>query len=298
MKLKFSILTSSINRPTLAKACQSVDAQTYPNWTHLVIIDDPKVDIKSLSNSFSHPQRKWFQCPVNHHNFGNTCKNFLFNFIDPDTDYILYLDDDNYFINEALDLLNSSISNESWGIFPAIVNDKISCSLSGLDVMANQMYHRPVISGKEMRYLIYHKRGGDTTFANSIRELANPVILSRLKPLVIVPTMSFGSPITPSPTSKPYEINGDLSRSEKDILIIKEGFKHIISNPLRRIFVEAYQDTSVGILIVHGAIYIKRQFIAQSNLKEITLDNLLKLKIPGWKVVTSSSQYFAHGSGN
>lgn len=121
MKPFFSIITPTILRPSLKILCESLDAQTFKNWTHLIAVDrtwhkdEPSiVDELSLINRYIYP------CEIEHRNFGNSCRHNAWRFVNGI--YCLYSDDDNHFCHdEALSDLAAAIETADfpdWGIVP------------------------------------------------------------------------------------------------------------------------------------------------------------------------------------
>ena len=86
--MRYTIITPTICRPTLARACQSVENQTCSDWEHIVMVDGVE------GEDPEHPQRKIIHCERNHNDVGNTCRRDAWAYASGD--YLYYLDDDNY----------------------------------------------------------------------------------------------------------------------------------------------------------------------------------------------------------
>ena len=86
--MRYTIITPTINNPTLVRACKSVENQTCTDWEHIVMIDGVNAYVPE------HPQRKMFHCPHRHNDVGNTCRYNAWEYAKGD--YVYYLDDDNY----------------------------------------------------------------------------------------------------------------------------------------------------------------------------------------------------------
>ena len=90
--MRFTIITPTLQRSSLVRACNSVDSQSYSDWQHLVMVDRAKLD-HALLAGIHHPQRSVIKCAVPHHNYGNTCRHNAWELATGD--YCLMLDDDN-----------------------------------------------------------------------------------------------------------------------------------------------------------------------------------------------------------
>ena len=120
MQNVFTIITPTILRPCLVDTCNSIDAQHYSRWQHIVAVDIPAREItltqQALIDSIQHPNRSVIYCETSHRNFGNKCRHEAFKHVVGD--YLLYMDDDDIYLSEAFEILDSRISDEVWGVFP------------------------------------------------------------------------------------------------------------------------------------------------------------------------------------
>ena len=91
--MTFSIITPTLQRPSLLATCDSVDAQSYPHWQHIVMVDCETFD-QPLLDKIITPQRMILQCETPHRNGGNSCRKNALSFATGD--YIIFLDDDNF----------------------------------------------------------------------------------------------------------------------------------------------------------------------------------------------------------
>jgi hypothetical protein len=66
--MRFTIITPTLQRSSLVRACNSVDSQSYSDWQHLVMVDRAKLD-HALLAGIHHPQRSVIKCAVPHHNW-------------------------------------------------------------------------------------------------------------------------------------------------------------------------------------------------------------------------------------
>jgi len=114
--MRYTILTPTLQRNSLIKACESVNTQTCTDWEHLVIFDGTFKDAGMLS-AISHPNRRVVQCTAPRHTFGHACKHFAYSLVKGD--YIFNLDDDNFLAhNEVLEDLKQVTG--AWAIFPML----------------------------------------------------------------------------------------------------------------------------------------------------------------------------------
>jgi O-antigen biosynthesis protein len=113
--LRYTIITPTILRQSLLKCCASVDAQSFRDYEHIVMVD---CEISNdLIAKIAHPQRKVFRCGQPHNNFGHTCRHNAHSMAKGD--YLLYLDDDNYFADDNV-LEDLRIVDTPWAVFPIL----------------------------------------------------------------------------------------------------------------------------------------------------------------------------------
>jgi glycosyltransferase involved in cell wall biosynthesis len=116
--MKFSIITPTLNRESLARCCKSVDNQTLTDqWEHIIQVDSTDLDT-DLMKRIEHPQRHIYCCGVHHNDYGNTCRRLAWE--QAAGEWLLMLDDDNFlFSNRVLQQLEKALLNvEYWAIFP------------------------------------------------------------------------------------------------------------------------------------------------------------------------------------
>lgn len=118
----FSIITPTILRPSLKKLCESLDAQTFTNWQHHVVVDRivPADGPLTVLDEISIKQRYIYFCEIEHDNFGNSCRHKVWEYTMGQ--YLVYCDDDNGFCHdEALSDLAHAIEDADfpdWGVVP------------------------------------------------------------------------------------------------------------------------------------------------------------------------------------
>ena len=202
-RLKFTIITPTLLRPTLERACKSIEGQNYENWHHIVTIDNPSANPPSNLN---HQNRRWRQCAKSHHNVGNTCRSESFGHVPPDTDYILYLDDDNYYLPSALHNLNEGLTKRylpNWGTFPMNRLGRLFIDAKPrlFHVDTNQIYHKPRIHSNLIQYPAVDDYCGDARLVEWLTSLVAPTVLTNIPPLVNMDTKSIGAPFPDDPFS-------------------------------------------------------------------------------------------------
>lgn len=96
---RFSIITPTLNRPSLEACIESVKSQTFKDFEHIIEVDEPRTN-----------------------NFGNTPRHRAWT--RATGDYVLYLDDDNTLAHDRalsdIDICLMSCNEPDWAIFPII----------------------------------------------------------------------------------------------------------------------------------------------------------------------------------
>lgn len=114
--MKFSIITPTYKRPKeLIKCLESVLNNGYNDWEMIIINDSPSFDY-SIFEKFLEENKdkinnrvKYF---INQENMGvNFSRNFALDNISKDSDYICFLDDDDYFNSETLIKINEKLNS-------------------------------------------------------------------------------------------------------------------------------------------------------------------------------------------
>ena len=168
--MKFSIITPWLPpRHTITRAVQCVNDQTYQDWEHIVMIDDPYArgtdDLINPVYSDADERRKVIRCTENHGHFGNHCRNDAWNYATGD--YIFYLDDDDILYPNCLEVVADKIEKDgtdpNWGYF-AILHLGwyfFNYPPRGGLITALQMFHKRVIDGVEIRWADDEEYGND-----------------------------------------------------------------------------------------------------------------------------------------
>lgn len=119
--MRYSIITPTLVRPTLARLCESIDRQTNGDWEHIIMVDVPLIVLpakRAIVDSFpKDPRRKFYRCGKAHKNYGNTCRWNAWE--KAKGDYILYLDDDDFYADERVFETLEQVT-APWAIFPCM----------------------------------------------------------------------------------------------------------------------------------------------------------------------------------
>jgi len=186
--MKFTIITPTLQRPSLLATCDSVDVQSYPDWQHIVIVDCETLDLPRIA----HPNRLILQCEHPHRNGGNTCRRKALE--SATGDYVIFLDDDNFLadanvlssIKESLELAGCPL----WAVFPIIrlgghffSDPPQNCHIDTL----NLVFHRSIAFWPET-----DAYGTDGIVVDTLKERGIPwVAFPDHRPIGIIPTISF-----------------------------------------------------------------------------------------------------------
>lgn len=108
--MKFSIITPTHERPELLiRAVNSAVEQTHTDWEMIVINDSPHYDYTLFENHISELKKSdplnalKIQYITNETNMGNNfCKNVALQKVSSASDYVIFLDDDDWLHSEAL----------------------------------------------------------------------------------------------------------------------------------------------------------------------------------------------------
>ena len=114
---RYTVITPTILRSTLARACNSLDSQTCKDWEHLVIVDGDMTG--EVLEKIAHPQRTILRCEQSHKNSGNTCRHDAYKFATGD--YLYYMDDDDYLSDDQV-LEDLKVVTGAWAIFPILLH--------------------------------------------------------------------------------------------------------------------------------------------------------------------------------
>lgn len=155
----FTIITPTIGRDTLLRTCESVNKQTCEEWEHLVVFDGPETNLEIFSK-IEHPQRRIIFSGTKFGNYGHPLKFFAYDLAS--NDYLMYIDDDDWYNRICLELIKKSIDPDCPFIFfyalwrgnmllhiPPKRKATLSCQYCHrkLDGQGNQIRFPPWLSG-------------------------------------------------------------------------------------------------------------------------------------------------------
>ncbi len=114
--MKFSIITPTVGRKSLTRCCESVDAQTFEDWEHIVMYDG---DAVLLLNDSPRANRHFLHTGKKYRNGGNTPRHLAWFFATGE--WTIHIDDDNYLASPTvLAELAAALEGveEKWALFP------------------------------------------------------------------------------------------------------------------------------------------------------------------------------------
>ena len=95
--MRYTIITPTLLRKTLARLCRSIEQQSCTDWQHIVVVDTLGID-QELIDSIRHPQRLILFCEKAHEDWAVTCRRSAWEHAQGD--YLLYVDDDNWLADD------------------------------------------------------------------------------------------------------------------------------------------------------------------------------------------------------
>lgn len=152
MSTKFTIITPWLPpRHTISRAIECIDSQTYANWEHIVMVDDP-----AQPASFCEPQnrRTTVVCSTAHKTYGNTCRAIAWEMATGD--WIMYLDDDDILYPNALERVAAHIEENpgyEWGFFAILMyGDRFFNWPEEGRITGGQVFHKKTVSGRPTQW--------------------------------------------------------------------------------------------------------------------------------------------------
>ena len=119
-----SVVTPTLQRESLIHCCAAVNAQSFTDWHHVVVVDCDNFNLPMMAK-IAHPQRTIIKCGHPHKNFGNTCRNTGWKYTD--SEWVSYCDDDNFYAHaDVFAELNEALRDvEYWAIAPILRHGQV-----------------------------------------------------------------------------------------------------------------------------------------------------------------------------
>ena len=120
----FSIITPTLDRPSLGLLCQTLENQTARIWEHIVVHDRERSD---SSRRVTYFEGNWprihVECGVRHNDGGNTCRSTGLSMARGE--WVWFADDDNFVaheraLEEMAEVLSVLPSETKWALFPIV----------------------------------------------------------------------------------------------------------------------------------------------------------------------------------
>jgi len=181
--VKITIITPTVMRTSLWKLCNTIEEGSHKDWEHIVVVDDYHMDIPY---GLEDDRRIWLCSQHRYRAHGNPCRAMAYWYVTGDI--ITYADDDNYYINDALAVLNAGVEEASWGVFPMLRegNRFLNPCVGDCCTDNNQIFHKPVIKGIEIRYIPYDIPSADGKMAEGLSRLSKPLIMDTVPELLVM----------------------------------------------------------------------------------------------------------------
>jgi glycosyltransferase involved in cell wall biosynthesis len=194
---KLSIITPTLLRESLIRTCESIDAQDYDYWEHIIMIDTDE-DNPELLKKIEHPRRRIYRCHEPHKNFGNTCRHNAW--LKCRGDYIGYIDDDDYFVRGAFGKIANALANRRPDaiVYPAHRHGERFFNVPPASCMTvtGQYFHRHYAKGRIIRWprVKIGDQGylHDGTFIESIKKITEFTPICEDHLLVVIEESSNG----------------------------------------------------------------------------------------------------------
>jgi glycosyltransferase involved in cell wall biosynthesis len=173
--MKFSIITPTYQRPDkLNRAIESVLQQEHKGWELIIINDNPGDGTKELISSRNDNRIIFAENTVN--SGVNFSRNRGLDMVSPNSDYIIFLDDDDYFENNTLLNLSSELlkTPHSWLLTARGYSLSEPTTISLKDGIFSYAWD----------YLITKKISGDATHAIATRYITGQVAKIRFPSLI------------------------------------------------------------------------------------------------------------------
>lgn len=160
-RFKFSIITATIVRPTLIQTCESIDSQHFTGVQHIVMVDrhpdllteEQKNILDFISND--HREIHYTNKKDGLNDYGNMAKTLGFDYVTGD--YMMYMDDDDQYINNPFFKLKVYIMKNGYPnivVFPCMRYGERFFNIPAgyCRTTVHQYCFKPRFNDKEWRY--------------------------------------------------------------------------------------------------------------------------------------------------
>jgi glycosyltransferase involved in cell wall biosynthesis len=190
--VRYTVITPTILRPTLALTCESIGRQTNGDWQHVVVVDLPASEychrLHELT-SLDDPRRVFAFCGERHNDFGNTCRRSAWELAQGE--YVLYLDDDDHLADDGVFRELERVTYP-WAVFPALRHGERFFNLPpGLNRTGTAMF----IAKREICQFIKGKNeyAADGLLVERLAANFPYQALEQSRPLCVIPESHYGA---------------------------------------------------------------------------------------------------------
>ena len=189
--MKFSIITPTVERESLIACCESVLSQSFTDWEMLVQVDRDRPG--NIWDRISPTRKIWVQdCGISHRNGGNSCRHLAWE--RATGDWLVHLDDDNtlsdrYILADLATALEGV--QEQWCLFPILRHGLpfyFDPPVPNYFDTANAVVRREI-----GRWPDIDDYASDGVWVNALREKYPYRAFPTFRPIVVMPTSSFGA---------------------------------------------------------------------------------------------------------
>lgn len=193
--MTFSIIIPTIFRDTLQRTLDSIEIQSHPDYEVIVIYDGVETpELKTVAEGYETDKVKVHFTGEKSGDWGHTPRKIAWDLVTGD--YILYMDDDDWFINDTMAVIAKELGDKrpEWGVFPALRMGEIFHNLPPAASMTTsiQHFHKKFDSeGNEIRWMSGWY-GKDGEWIEEMKKKYEPYILDT-EPLVRVEEIHHGA---------------------------------------------------------------------------------------------------------
>jgi len=182
----FTIITPTLVRSSLIDTCRSIDRQEYEGVEHLVLIDVAPTndDMQIIKECQSEHRHFIIYNPDGPSGYpGSELRHYAWQFAHGD--YVLYIDDDDLYINQTFLTIKNAINKASmkplWGMFPA---ERLGRrffypeTIQGGLISGVQFFHARVFHGRPVMWPQQNVGMDDWQFIEGLNSAAAPLVIN------------------------------------------------------------------------------------------------------------------------